>query len=63
MKTKHLHIIWRDPNRDWPYFWLQKKDGKFLFLKGADYPDGSAKHDGDEFWAHKSDIKDMRVVK
>lgn len=46
-----LKIKWRDPNADWPYFWLVKTGRERIKLKGADYPDGSANHDGGVFWA------------
>ncbi len=59
-KLKLVQIEWRDPASDWPWFYLLKMRGEWLHLQGADYPDGSAKHDGDCFWAHKSDVRVMR---
>lgn len=63
MKKKKRTLVWidwRDPASDWPWFWLLKMRGEWLHLQGADYPDGSAKHHGDCFWAHKSDVRLMR---
>ena len=55
-----VQIEWRDQASDWPWFWLLGTHGEWLHLQGADYPDGSAKHDGDCFWAHKSEVQTMR---
>ena len=55
-----MQIEWRDDGSDWPWFWLLGTNGEWLHLQGADYPDGSAKHDGDCFWAHKSEVQTMR---
>ena len=59
-KPTLVQIEWRDDGSDWPWFWLLGTNGEWLHLQGADYPDGSAKHDGDCFWAHKSDVQTMR---
>lgn len=59
-KPKLVQIEWRDPASDWPWFWLLGMRGEWLSLQGADYPDGSAKHDGDCFWVHKSSVRTMR---
>lgn len=59
-KLKLVQIEWRDPASDWPWFYLLKMRGEWLHLQGADYPDGSAKHNGDCFWVHKSDVRVMR---
>lgn len=59
-KPTLVQIEWRDPESDWPWFWLLNMRGEWLHLQGADYPDGSAKHDGDCFWVHKSDVRNMR---
>ena len=55
-----VQIEWSNQESDWPWFWLLGTNGEWLHLQGADYPDGSAKHDGDCFWAHKSDVQTMR---
>lgn len=60
MKPRLVHIDWKDPSNDWPWFYLQEINGQWVRLKGADYPDGTAKHQGDVFWAHYNDIKIMR---
>ena len=59
-KPTLVQIEWRDPASDWPWFWLLSMRGEWLHLQGADFPDGSAKHDGDCFWVHKSDVRTMR---
>lgn len=62
---KRVRIEWVKPEDDWPYFELLKIDSAadVVFLQGADYPDGSAKHDGDSFWADWPDIKHIAPVK
>ena len=57
-------ITWRSEYDDWPYFHvLRVKPGKGLLkLRGIDYPDGSAKHDGDEFWCSAREIESMERV-
>ena len=57
-----LHITWSNPDSDWPYFWLLETKGEWLKLKGADYPDGRAKHDGNVFLAHRNDMKSVLVI-
>lgn len=54
-----MRIEWRDTASDWPWFWLLEVRGEWIHLQGADYPDGSSKHDGDCFWVHKSDVRTM----
>jgi hypothetical protein len=56
MAKQLVKIRWKDPRYDWPWFWLLKTDGARIKLKGADYPNGSAKHEGDVFYVHKSEI-------
>lgn len=51
-----MHIVWRDTNADWPWFYLLDMRNDWLHLQGADYPDGSAQHEGDTFWVHRSDV-------
>lgn len=59
-----LKIRWCDPNHDWPYFFLVLVDPERerIRLKGADYPDGSAEHDGDVFWAQINEIDSIEAV-
>lgn len=52
-------IIWKDPEHDWNFFWLNAIDGNSILLTGADDPAGW-KHDGDQFWVHKSEIKSIK---
>lgn len=56
-----VEITWHDPNSDWPWFRLLETKGEWLKLQGADYPDGSAQHEGDTFLVHRSQIKEMKV--
>lgn len=58
---KLVKIEWENPGHDWPWFYLLEPPGDWLYLKGADYPDGSAKHEGDCFLVHRSDIKWMEI--
>ena len=59
-KGKRLvKIEWRSPDDDWPYFYFLGVDGSLVHLQGADYPDGSAKHEGDSFWVDKYNIIHM----
>ena len=59
-KPTLVQIKWRDPENNWPWFLLLEMRGDWLHLQGADYPDGSAKHDGDCFWTHESAVLTMR---
>ena len=58
-KPQLVKITWRDESHDWPWFNLLGSMGEFLHLKGADYPDGSVKHQGNSFWCHFSEVKEM----
>lgn len=74
LKNKHtLHlrlglcrIVWNNQDFDWPWFdhldtWVT--NGKMeLLLRGADYPDGSAKHKHDKFWTSVDEIKQIDYV-
>lgn len=55
-----VHIDWRAPDADWPWFRLLDVRKEWVLLQGVDYPDGSATHNGDRFWTHRGDIKLMR---
>jgi hypothetical protein len=57
--TPLVHIEWKDPSHDWNYFYLLETVGNLIHLKGADLPDGSAKHCGDSFWCPVSDAKEI----
>jgi hypothetical protein len=59
---KLVRIEWRDPENDWPWFWLLELRGEWVYLQGANYPDGSCKHDGNRFWVHHSEIKLMEEI-
>lgn len=56
-------IEWNDPESDWQWFRLIELRGEWICLQGADYPDGSAKHDGGTFWVHKSEVRAMSCDK
>ena len=64
MKDKFVQIKWRNPDHDWPYYRLLAVDAKASTIKvrGMDFPDGSAKHAGDEFWAVWSDVRDIEPI-
>lgn len=64
LKGKFVQIRWRDLADDWPYYLLLDVDAKAstIKLRGMDFPDGSAKHDGDEFWADWADVRDIEPV-
>lgn len=58
-----VKIVWKAPDSTWPYFRLiGTKPHGWLKLKGADYPDGSIKHDGDTFLAHRDEIVSIVVI-
>ena len=64
LKGKYVQIKWRDPAHDWPYYRLleiRSRTGT-IKLRGMDFPNGSAKHDGDVFWADWSDVRDIEPV-
>ena len=59
-----VEIVWNSPEDDWPFFTVLKvkpKTGRML-LRGADYPDGTAMHEGDEFWIHAIEVAQIRVL-
>jgi hypothetical protein len=58
----YVLIQWRDPSNDWPWFYLVDFRGEWIKLKGADSPDGTAKHDGNMFWVHQSEINFWEVI-
>ena len=48
---------------DWPYFTLLDVGERLAYLRGEDYPDGSAKHCGDEFTAPMRDIREIEIAR
>lgn len=64
MKGKFVEVKWRNPEWDWPYFRLLEidQDDATIKLRGMDFPDGSAKHDGNEFWADWRDVTNIEPV-
>ena len=62
---KRVKIRWRDPTNDWPYFVVLRVHGplRSVLLRGMDYPDGSAKHEGDEFWVDMSAVAEFERVR
>ena len=64
MKGKFVEVKWRNPADDWPYYRLLLINplSASIKLRGMDFPDGRAKHDGDEFWADWSDVADIQPV-
>ena len=65
MKGKLVEISWRKPEDDWPYFLLLEVSAKdsTIKLRGMDFPDGSAKHEGDEFWADWRDVTNIELAR
>lgn len=57
-----VNIVWNNPDSDWPWFYMLDTKPGWVKLKGADYPDGTAKHRGDVFWAPESAIKAMSAT-
>ncbi len=57
-----LEVRWKDPAHDWPWYWFICTVSGGIWLKGADYPDGTAKHDGDVFFAGIEEIEWMRLA-
>lgn len=57
-----VEIEWTDPAHDWPYYWLLSCGQDDLWLKGADFPDGSVKHQGDVFCVPRRDVKRMTLA-
>jgi hypothetical protein len=57
-----VHIVWKNPDNDWNYFWLLKETKNKLYLQGADSPEGD-RHDGDKFWINTSDIRALKVIR
>lgn len=63
LKGKHVEIRWREPAYDWPYFvLLDVNDDDTVWLRGADYPDGSDRHDGGVFWVMIDEVESMQEV-
>ena len=64
LKGKFVQIKWRDPADDWPYYRLLEIRSRtgLIKVRGMDFPDGSAKHDGDEFWAEWADVREIEPV-
>ena len=62
-KQAYVKIEWVAPEHDWPYFYfLKEKKGGRIKLQGASYPDGSAHHDGDIFWARWDEMKSIEIL-
>lgn len=58
MKGKFVQVTFRNPDDDWPYYCLMEvsANDSTIKLRGMDFPDGSAKHAGDEFWTDWRDV-------
>lgn len=57
-----IKIDWRDQLNDWPYFVIVDSARDRIKIKGADYPDGTAKYNGATFWAEMNEIKSLVEV-
>lgn len=64
LKGHLVRVTWFDPADDWPYFVVlkTKKSKRLIKLKGADFPDGSVKHQGDTFWTPLHEIRSIEVA-
>lgn len=65
MIGKLVEVEWSDEIGDWPYFILLEvcAEDDTIKLQGADYPDKTAKHDGDCTWYDVRDIGDICQVR
>lgn len=56
-----VQIEWED-GADWPYFHVVDvyPEWEKIKLRGADYPDGSLKHEGTQFTVKLSEIRTMK---
>jgi hypothetical protein len=63
MVGKLVRIEWVDEYNDWEYFIVLDvcQEDSTIYLKGADYQDGSAKHNGCEFWVDLADVKSIGI--
>ena len=66
LKGRFVQIKWHDPADDWPYYRLLevRSRTKTIKLRGMDFPKhlGGWKHDGNEFWADWSDVREIEPV-
>lgn len=62
---KIVRIQWANPKHDWPYFFVRDVDPKkgLVLLRGVDYPDGTAKHDGSFVSASAVEIKNLEIIR
>lgn len=65
LKGQLVKVDWKDSGSDWPYFFVRNVNARkgMVQLQGADYPDGSAKHDGDVFWAMAHEVQRFSAVR
>ena len=63
-KPDLVKVTWTEPGiAPWPYFhFLETFEGGWVKLKGANFPDGSAKHDGSIIIVHRSELKEIEVI-
>ncbi len=57
-----VKIRWVDPFNDWPNFYLVCRQGRRVLLKGRDWPEQNAKHEGDSFWVWLDEIKSVELA-
>jgi len=55
-------IEWKDPRHDWPNFYLLCREGNRVYLKGRDWPEQNANHEGDSFWVWLDEIKSVELA-
>ncbi len=63
-KPDLVKVTWTTPEiAAWPYFhFLATLPEGWVKLKGADYPDRSAKHEGSIIIVHRSELKEIEVI-
>lgn len=57
-----VHIKWRNPDHDWPYYHVISCNGDSALLGGIDFPDGSARHDGGSFRGLWRSVKTIKAI-
>ena len=64
MIGKLVEVEWGDEIGDWPYFILLEvcAEDATIKMRGADYPDKTAKHAGDITWYDWRDVREISRV-
>lgn len=59
---KLVKVTWADPEFDWPYFVVERVGIHSIRMRGADYPDGSAKHEGGIEFCHPEEFANVEPI-